>query len=49
MEYLYLLCAMTFSALITTLISFFGFREKLRFQQWIGLFFGAIALVLLNL
>lgn len=35
--------------LITTLISFFGFREKLRVQQWIGLFFGAIALVLLNL
>ena len=35
--------------IITTLIAFFGFREKLRPQQWVGLAVGAVALVLLNL
>ncbi len=45
LEYLYPLFAMTFSALIAAI----GFREKLRFQQWIGLAVGAAALVLLNL
>ena len=35
--------------IITTLIAFFGFREKLRPQQWAGIAFGAVALVLLNL
>ena len=35
--------------LITILFSVFLFREKLRPQQWLGLFIGAISLVLLNL
>lgn len=35
--------------ILTTLVAFFGFREKLRPQQWVGLVFGAAALVLLNL
>lgn len=35
--------------IITTLIAFFGFRERLRPQQWVGLAVGAVALVLLNL
>lgn len=35
--------------IITTLIAFLGFREKLRPQQWVGLAVGAVALVLLNL
>ena len=35
--------------ILTTLIAFFGFREKLRPQQWAGLALGAVALVLLNL
>lgn len=35
--------------ILTTLIAFFGFRERLRPQQWVGLAVGAVALVLLNL
>lgn len=35
--------------IITTLIAFFGFKEKLRRAQWVGLGVGALALVLLNL
>lgn len=35
--------------ILTTLVAFFCFREKLRPQQWVGLAFGAVALVLLNL
>ena len=35
--------------ILTTLIAYFGFRERLRTQQWVGLAFGAVALVLLNL
>ena len=35
--------------MITTLISLFGFREKLRPMQWCGIAVGAVALVLLNL
>lgn len=35
--------------IITTLIAFFAFREKLRLSQWVGLGIGAVALVLLNL
>lgn len=35
--------------IITTLIAFFGFKEKLRPTQWGGLGVGALALVLLNI
>ncbi len=35
--------------MLTTLITFFGFREKLRPLQWLGLAVGAVSLVLLNL
>ena len=35
--------------MITTGVSFFGFRERLRPLQWLGLVVGAVALVLLNL
>ena len=35
--------------MITTLVSLFGFREKLRRMQWCGLAVGAVALVLLNI
>ena len=35
--------------IITTLISLFGFHEKLRPMQWCGIAVGAVALVLLNL
>jgi len=35
--------------LVTILITFFGFREKLRPLQWLGLAVGAVSLVLLNL
>ena len=35
--------------MLTTLITFFGFREKLRPLQWFGLAVGAVSLVLLNL
>ena len=35
--------------MITTLISFIGFRERLRPLQWVGLAVGAVALVFLNI
>lgn len=35
--------------MITTIISFVGFRERLRPLQWVGLAIGAVALALLNL
>jgi len=35
--------------MLTILITFFGFREKLRPLQWLGLAVGAVSLVLLNL
>ncbi len=35
--------------LITTFISLFGFKEKLRPMQWCGIAVGSVALVLLNL
>ncbi len=35
--------------ILTTVFAIFFFRERLRLQQWLGLAFGAVALVLLNL
>lgn len=35
--------------MVTTLFSVIGFKEKLRFSQWIGLIVGGVALVFLNL
>jgi len=35
--------------IITTLFATLLFREKLQPMQWLGLFVGAVALVLLNL
>ncbi len=35
--------------MVVTLFSLFGFKEKLKWQQWIGIAFGALATVLLSL